>query len=138
MNAFVRIDDKEIRLRSQIYKPDYLIVVDATLMRGFDVFEGLKPDGIAVVNEKKGIGMPELTDNQKVYSIPANKIALEIIGRPLGNTTLLGAFSAATGEFNIDGLEEAIDGRFSGQIAALNKKAAREGYNYITQKYDIK
>jgi pyruvate ferredoxin oxidoreductase gamma subunit len=91
MNAFIRMDDSEIRLRTQIDKPNYILVVDSTLMRGFDVFSGLKDGGIALVNEKEGVSMPSV-DNAKVYSVPANEIAMEIIGRPLGNTTLLGAF----------------------------------------------
>ncbi len=42
MNAFVRVDNKPVRLRSQIYEPDYVIIVDSTLMRGFNCFSGLK------------------------------------------------------------------------------------------------
>lgn len=135
MNAFVRVDDKEIRLRSKVYKPDYVIVVDATLMRGYNVFDGLKPDGIAVINEKEDVEVPDTKDKQKVYSVPATKIAQEVIGRPLGNTTLLGAFAAATGEFDLKGLNEAIDKRFPEKLAEVNKKAAERGFNYIKEKY---
>jgi pyruvate ferredoxin oxidoreductase gamma subunit len=138
MNAFVRIDDKEIRLRSKVYNPNYLIVVDATLMRDYDVFEGLDENGIAVVNERKGIQIPESTNNQKVYSLPASKIALDIIGKPLANTALLGAFSAATDEFGMEGLEEAIDKRFAGEIAKKNKQAAQKGFDYIKENYKVK
>lgn len=137
MNAFVRIDDKEIRLRSKVYHPDYLLVVDATLMRGFNVFEGLKSNGIAVISEREGMEVPKVEKAQKVYSVPANKIAQRIIGRPLGNTTLIGAFAAATGEFNLEVLEEAIDKRFSKDLAELNKKAAKEGFEYIKEHYKL-
>lgn len=137
MNAFVRIDDKEIRLRSKVYYPDYLIVVDGTLMRGFNVFEGLKPEGVAVINEREDIEIPKLENGQKVFSVPANKIAQDIIGRPLGNTTLLGAFAAATGEFKLDVLEEAIDKRFREDLAELNKKAAKEGFDHVKKHYKL-
>ncbi|RJP27978.1 MAG: pyruvate ferredoxin oxidoreductase [Candidatus Omnitrophota bacterium] len=129
MNAFVRIDTKPVRLRSQIYEPDFVIVVDATLMRGFNCFSGLKSKGVAIINE--GEELPKLGVAQKVYSVPANEIALKTIGRPLGNTALLGAFSAATGEFELDYLLDAIKKRFPGKIAEKNLEAARQGYDYI-------
>jgi len=108
MNAFVRVDSKPVRLRSQIYDPDYLIIVDATLMRGFNCFSGLKDKGVAVINKKEGVELPNLKATQKAFVVPANDIATEYIGRPLGNTALLGAFCAATGELKIEDLFEAI------------------------------
>ena len=136
MNAFIRIDDKEIRLRTQIDEPDYVLVMDSTLMRGFDVFSGIKKGGIALIDEKEGVAMPSV-DGAKVYSIPANEIAMEIIGRPLGNTTVLGAFVAATGEFELEHLETAILNQFAGKagVGEKNVQAARRGFEYFKEKY---
>jgi pyruvate ferredoxin oxidoreductase gamma subunit len=134
MNAFVRVDDRPIRLRSQIYEPDYIIIVDSTLMRGFDCFAGLKPDGVAVVNEREGMEVPKVKGKQKIVIVPANKIAQEVIGRPLGNTTLIGAFAAATKEIDLVAISEAIKERFQGKIADLNIEAAKRGYDFIKQK----
>jgi len=53
VTAFTRLSDKKIRLRSQIYEPDYVIVQDATLVSAVDVTAGLKPDGIVIVNSEK-------------------------------------------------------------------------------------
>ena len=131
MNAFVRFDEKPIRLRSQIYEPDYIIIVDSTLMRGFDCFAGFKPEGIAVVNEREGIEAPKPKGKQKIFVVPANKIAQEVIGRPLGNTTLIGAFAAATGELDLDSLTKAIKERFEGKIADLNIEAAKRGFDFV-------
>jgi pyruvate ferredoxin oxidoreductase gamma subunit len=131
MNAFVRVDSKPVRLRSQIYEPDYLIIVDATLLRGFNCFTGLKDNGIAIVNQREGVEIPKVKATQKVFVVPANEIALKAIGRPLGNTALLGAYAAATGEISLDNLIEAIKRRFSGAIQEGNIKAAQEGFNYI-------
>ena len=135
MNAYLRVDDKEIRLRTQIEKPNYVLVVDSTLMRGFDVFSGLKDGGIALVNEKEGVPMPSV-DNAKVYSIPANDIAMEIIGRPLGNTSLLGAFVAATKEIDLEHLETAILNQFASKagVGEKNVQAARRGFEYFKEK----
>jgi pyruvate ferredoxin oxidoreductase gamma subunit len=136
MNAFIRIDDKEIRLRTQIDRPDYVLVVDPTLMRGFDVFSGLRDGGVALVNAKEGTSMPSL-DNGNVYSVPANDIAMETIGRPLGNTALLGAFVAATKEVDLKHLETAILSQFAGKagIGEKNVQAARRGFEYFNSRY---
>jgi len=131
MNAFVRVDSKPVRLRSQIYEPDYVIVVDATLLRGYNCFSGLKDDGIAVVNEREGIEVPKPKAKQKIYVVPANDIALKTIGRPLGNTALLGAYAAATGEIDLDNLGEAIKKRFAGKAQEGNIEAARLGFEHI-------
>ncbi len=136
MNAYIRIDDKEIRLRTQIDEPDHILVVDSTLMRGFDVFSGLKDGGIALVNEKEGIPMPSV-ENANVYSVPANEIAMEIIGLPLGNTSLLGAFAAAAGEIKLEHLEAAILKQFESKagVGEKNVQAARRGFEYFKEKY---
>ncbi|MFH1855716.1 MAG: 2-oxoacid:acceptor oxidoreductase family protein [Candidatus Omnitrophota bacterium] len=135
MNSFVRIDDKPIRLRSQVYYPDYVLVVDPTLMRGFNVFEGMKENGIAIINVTKTTQLPQAPKGIKVYSLAATDIAVEIIKRPLGNTVLLGAFAAASGLFDLKDLNNAMEGRFGGEIAKLNQQAAEAGFNYIKENY---
>ena len=131
MNAFVRVDVKPVRLRSQIYEPDYVIIMDATLMRGFDCFAGLKENGVAIINEREGEEIPKLKLRQKVFPVPANDIALKTIGRPLGNTALIGAFAAATGEIKLETLLVAIKQRFSGKAGEANIQAATQGYEQI-------
>ena len=136
MNAFVRIDDKPVCLRSQVYNPDYLIIVDPTLMRGFDCYQGFKEDGVAVINEREGMEVPKPKGRQKVYLVPGNKISTEIMGRVLlSNTVLLGAYAAATGELGLDELIKAISKRFAdkGQkIVDMNAQAIRKGFDFVT------
>jgi pyruvate ferredoxin oxidoreductase gamma subunit len=131
MNAFVRVDEKPVRLRSQIYNPDYLIIVDATLMRGGGCFSGLKEKGVAIINEREGLELPRLKPTQKAFVVPANDIAVKTIGRPLGNTALLGAYAAATGEIKLEYLLQAIKERFSGKAQEGNLQAAKAGYDFI-------
>jgi len=131
MNAFVRVDSKPVRLRSQIYEPDYVIVVDPTLMRGYNCFSGLKEDGVAIINGKEGLELPKLKARQKVFMVPANEIALKTIGRPLGNTTLIGAFAAATNELKLDTLVEVIKKIFAGKAQEGNIQAVKQGYEFI-------
>lgn len=134
MNSFVRIDDKPIRLRSQVYYPDYVLVIDPTLMSGFNIFEGMKEGGSAVINATKTTQVPQPPKGIKVFSIPATDIANKIIKRPLGNTVLLGAFAAATGLIDIKDLAKVIGERFGADIGKLNQKAAQAGFDYIKEK----
>jgi pyruvate ferredoxin oxidoreductase gamma subunit len=131
MNAFVRVDVKPVRLRSQIYEPDYVIIVDPTLMRGFNCFSGLRENGIVILNEKEGAEFPKIKAKQKIFPVPANDIALKTIGRPLGNTALLGAYAQATQELDLNTIIEAVKKRFSGKAQEANIEAARQGYEYI-------
>lgn len=132
MNAFVRVDSKPVRLRSQIYEPDYVLVVDATLMRGYNCLSGLKEEGIVLINCKADdMNIPKVKAKQKVFVVPANDIALRVIGRPLGNTALLGAFCAATGELKLEELNDAIRHRFSEKLQEVNLKAAKEGFDFV-------
>ncbi len=130
MNAFVRVDSKPVRLRSQIYEPNFLIIVDATLMRGFNCFSGLQEDGVAVISQREGIEIPKVGAKQKVYVIPANDIAMKTIGRPLGNTALLGAFCAATEDLELEVLIDSIKKRFSGKILDANIEAIKQGFDF--------
>jgi pyruvate ferredoxin oxidoreductase gamma subunit len=134
MNAFVRVDSKPVRVRSQIYEPDYVIVVDNTLMRGYNCFSGLKENGIAIVNGAEGIELPKLKATQKAFSVPANAIAEETIGKPLGNTALIGAFAAASGEIKLETFMEVLKNRFSDKILEGNLRAAQKGFEFIKNK----
>ena len=135
MNAFVRVDSRPVRLRSQIYEPDYVLIMDHTLMRGFNCFSGLKDEGVAIINGKpEAVQSPKVKTKQRVFVIPANDIALKHIGRPLGNTALLGAFCAATGELTLDELIAAIKHRFAAKLQEANIKAAQEGFDLIKNK----
>jgi pyruvate ferredoxin oxidoreductase gamma subunit len=134
MNAYVRVDSQPVRLRSQIYEPVYVIIVDPTLTRGFNCFSGLKENGIVIINEKEGAELPKVNARQKIFAVPASEIAVKTIGRPLGNTALLGAFAAATQEFELEGLLEAIKKVFASKIQAGNIEAAKQGFDFIKNK----
>jgi len=128
VTAFARLSDKKIRLRSQIYEPDYVIVQDATLISAVDVTAGLKPNGIVIVNSEKSAEDVGLDAGIDVRTIDATGIALDIIGRPIVNTTLLGAFAGATGEISIDSIKQSVLARFPGKIGEVNVQAAEKAY----------
>ncbi|MDD3406834.1 MAG: pyruvate ferredoxin oxidoreductase subunit gamma [Methanomicrobium sp.] len=129
VQAFVRFDDRKIRLRSQIYEPDYIIVQDSTLIKDVDVFGGLKQGGIAIINTEKDI--PNVPAGIRLVKIDATRIALEVLGLPIENTTLMGAFAAATGEIEMDALKEALRERFPANLAEKNINAAQTAYDLV-------
>jgi len=108
--------------------------MDPTLMRGFNCFSGLKDDGVAIINDKDITSLPKLGANQKAFAVPANEIAMKTIGRPLGNTALIGAFCAATGELALGELLEAIKKRFSGKAMEGNIESAKQGFEFVKNK----
>lgn len=131
VQAFVRLGDEPIRIRSQVYTPDYVIVQDVTLLSAVDVLKGLKPDGTVLINVEKGTEELALDTGARVYAINATEIALEVIGRPVPNTTLLGAFAAISGEVSVDALQESVRQRFSGKPGEANARAVAQAYEFI-------
>ena len=63
--------------------------------------------------------------------IDATKLALEVLGVPITNTTLMGAFAAASGEISLEALEEAVRERFHGSLAEKNVAASRKAFDLI-------
>jgi pyruvate ferredoxin oxidoreductase gamma subunit len=134
VQSFVRISDSAIRARNQIYEPDYLIVQDATLIGAIDVTRGLKPGGLVIVDTEKTPAELGLKVNGTVLTIPATKIALEIIGRAVQNTTLLGYFAGVTGLITFEGVKHAIEERFPGMIGRKNVAAAEKAFGLVSSK----
>jgi pyruvate ferredoxin oxidoreductase gamma subunit len=132
MNAFLRFDQNPIRLRSQIYNPDYMIVIDPTLIEAEQCFDNLKDNGKAIVAVRENTNINH-KQNIAISSLPAEKIAMEIIGRPFANTVLLGAFSKATGEVKLDSILKSVGVRFKSKPAILDKniEAVKKGYESV-------
>ena len=111
IQAYSRISSEPIRLREQIYEPDYLIIQDASLIESdATVLAGLKHCK-AVIIDSENLDWP-MFKKIKVLSIPATKISLEIIGKPFINTSLVGAFAAVSGLISIESLKKAIENKF--------------------------
>jgi len=130
VQAFVRFNDKKIRLRGQIYEPDYIIVQDSTLIHDVNVFLGVKKGGIVIVNTEKKPDF-KVPEGVKLITIDATSIALKTLGLPITNTTLMGAFAAATGEIQFGALENALKHRFPGEMATKNIAAAKTAFDFV-------
>ena len=134
MNAFVRLDDSKVQLRSRVHAPDYILVVDPSLAASsdFGVFDGLKADGLAIVNYAGDLAELAGRTAAKIVTVPASEISLEILGQDRANVPLLGAFAAATGEVKIESLEKAIVQNFGeGKVATKNVEAVRRAYDLV-------
>ena len=133
VQAFVRIDDKKIRVREDVRHPGYLIVQDENLLETVPILDGLKPDGLIVVNSERKAEDLQLKTTAAVETIPATEIALEIIGRPIPNAIMIGAFCTITGLVSLDAVQEAIMEKFPGRVGE-NNVAALERACEIMQK----
>ena len=94
ITAYNRISSNPITIHSNIYEPDYVVVVDDTLLKSVDVTSGLKTDGALVINTTKSAD--DLKKDLKsytgeVYTIDARKISEEALGRYFPNTPMLAA-----------------------------------------------
>ncbi|MFA5076054.1 MAG: pyruvate ferredoxin oxidoreductase subunit gamma [Patescibacteria group bacterium] len=134
VEAYCRISDQPISLRSQIYQPDFLIIQDPSLISDPRTLNGIKQQAIVIINSEKELNNLNLSKNIKVFTIPATSLALEILGKPIINTALLGAFAAATNLISLKALEQAISEKFNEknkELAAKNIRLAQKAYNYV-------
>jgi pyruvate ferredoxin oxidoreductase alpha subunit len=135
--SFCRVDDKPIRVREPVMRPDVLIVQDPTLLHQVNVFEGADADVLLLINSghpAAELGIEDFTRRLRpdaVQTVPATELALQHVGRPVPNAALLGGFAALTGLVSIDAVEAAIRDRFSGPIAEGNAAAARAAYDAV-------
>lgn len=107
--AFVRIDDRDIRRMTNITHPHCVMCIDPTLSRSVDVFGGLRPGGAWIQATDKPISELVVPDAVATLGvIDAVRLALEIFGRPITNTLMLGALARATGIVSLDGLKRAL------------------------------
>lgn len=119
MKAFARISDEPIYVHSGVTSPGIVAVIDPTLLDTVDVTEGLREDGILLVNTNlppSDIRKKLNFNKGKVYTVDASKIALETIGLPLPNTSILGALVKVTALIKLEELEERIKDKFLKKI----------------------
>jgi len=124
--SFVRISDKPIVIREQIYEPDYAIIFDPSLIKLVDASKGVKKTVIVNTSEKI----------KKGFSQDVTSKAIKIFGKPIINTLILGTFAAFTGVVKLDSLLKAIEQKFAGkpELIEKNKKAVKEAYEEAKRK----
>jgi len=131
--AFTRYSDRKIRTRTQIEHPDYVIVQDPTVVGAVDVLAGIKDDGLVIVNSEDKPEDIGLKTKARMMTVPAFKIAREILGRPIPNSVLMGAFAAATGEISLEAIKRGCQRRWPGKIGEKNAEAAETAYKWVKE-----
>ena len=128
--AFDRISDKEpIRVRAEITEPDTVVVLDSGLISIVNVSSGLKEDGIIIVNTRRSLEdiSDEFGNKRGLAVVDATKIARELLGVNIVNTTMLGALLRATGVVKLESLSEPLEDRF-GRLAERNINAMKRAF----------
>ena len=128
--AFCRLDDQPIRVRSRITDPDYVIVQDATILDEVDVEEGLKADGLVMINTDKDVSQLGLK-TQNALTTSAEDLARRILGRPIINTALLGTFAALSKELSLESVLKAVRSKFPGELGEKNARVVTESYRQV-------
>ena len=120
ITAYNRIGNTPIRIHSNIYEPDYVVVVDDSLLEAVDVTAGLKPDGAIVINTtKSGKELKTLLNGYSgdVYTIDARKISLETLGKYFPNTPMLAAIVKVSGVIEEKDFLADMEGSFKHKFA---------------------
>ena len=130
--AFTRIDNKRIYRKTQVYEPDYVVVLDEGLLESVNVVEGLRPGGVVVVNTARKPEDVDVGVDTKLATVDATSVALEILKRPATNSAILGALARATEIVKIESIEKGImqvfGDRLGEKVGERNAKAAREAH----------
>ncbi|MGL4207755.1 MAG: 2-oxoacid:acceptor oxidoreductase family protein [Candidatus Adiutrix sp.] len=130
VTAFLRISDKPIRIREKVYTPNVVVVLDPTVMNVTRVDAGLKDDGLLLINSThtgKDI-CEQYGFKQKVVTVDALNIALEILKVPITNTVMMGALSKAVGVATPPDVKEPLLNRFGPALAPRNQAAFERAY----------
>jgi 2-oxoacid:acceptor oxidoreductase gamma subunit (pyruvate/2-ketoisovalerate family) len=138
--TFVRISDKPIRLRNQVYAPDHLVILDASLIQYYDVLQGLKEGAIILVNTDRDIADFNFPDQFRPVAVNAARIAadhkLGSITQPIVNTAILGALAKATGLVSLESVVAAIKEDVPVKQEA-NAQAAIDAYNEVMAPVEV-
>ncbi len=133
VQAFNRVDSREpVRIRADINQPDYVVVLDPSLLGKVNVTSGLKNEGKVIVNTRKTAAeiKSEFGIKYPVATINATKIAREVLGVPIVNTTMLGAVIKVTGVVDKKSTHDPLNKRF-GRLGDRNIKAMETAYDQV-------
>lgn len=135
VTAYTKIDDKPIWDRSEITEPDYVIVLDSSLMAVVNITEGLKENGMVLVNTERKPEEIDLGNSFRIATVDATVIAIsQGLGSksaPIVNSAILGAFSKASGEVGIKSIEASIY-KMAPAKHKENATAALEAYEKVS------
>ncbi len=134
VEAFLRLDQEKIYVRSEITRPDHIVVLDATLTEVMDVTTGLKENGWIIINSNKSPSEFSFSKDFQLACVDASRIATDLrLGSksaPIVNTAICGAFAKCTKLVSLGAVIEAIKEEVPVKADA-NQQAAEIAFNSI-------
>ena len=129
VQSFTRVSDQPIRLRTGIREPDVAVVLDPSLILVGGALSGLKQHGMIVINTRKSIAeiKKEFSITARTAVVDASKIAHQMLGIPITNTTMIGALVKASRIVNMESLLDPLHHRF-GRIAEKNIRVCQRAF----------
>jgi len=141
LRAYNRVSTTPLRMHCPVLKPGIVAVVDATLLDGINVIEGATDEAVIIVNSSKEPGQIrkklKAKPGQKVFTVDATRIALDCIGRPMPNASMVGALAKVSGVVGIDQILEDVKKsfgkKFSQKIIDGNLESVRRGFEEVRE-----
>ena len=135
VRAFARISEKEIHLRSEIYNPDIVIVLDESIMGLVDILKGLKKNGTILINSTTKPGDFDFSKNYYIATVDATGIAIKhdilVGGIPVVNTPILGAIPKVLDRVTLTSIQNVIRNKWKGELRDKNVKATNDSFNRV-------
>ena len=131
--SYTRISKEPIHIRSLIYNPDIVVLLDVSLLETINVTEGLKPKGTIIINSNKSPKDLKIKGNFNIHTVDASSVALKLFKKDIVNTAMLGAFAKVTNQVTLESLDKGIEERFENKIKLiqLNKQAIKAVYEKV-------
>jgi pyruvate ferredoxin oxidoreductase gamma subunit len=131
VGGFLRFGDRPIRDTHQISEPDCVVVLDPFIGKSPAVFEGLKEEGIAIINTPRQTFERWPNGLKTLGLVDATALALEEMGRAVVNTCMMGVFAKVTGWVGLDSVLSSLEMHFEGALLQKNSALAARGYEGV-------
>jgi len=135
VRAFARISDEEIHLRSEVYSPDIVIVLDESIIGIVDVLKGLKKGGKILINTTKEPEDFDFSNKYQVATVDATGVAIKhdilVGGIPVVNTPILGAVPKILDRVTLPSIQAVIKNKWKGEGGEINVKATQDAYDSV-------
>lgn len=132
--AFLRVDREPITIRSKVYSPNVVIVMDFNLFKMVKPLDDIQPDGTALIDyapKRAELPMGILEKVDRLFTVDASRVAQEIYGKtaiPITNVVIAGAYCAAQNDISLESIYKALPDFFSKDKLEINRKAAKIGF----------
>ena len=133
VRAFARISEEEVHLRSEIYNPDIVIVLDESIMNVVDVLKGLKDNGKILINTTKKPKDFAFSKKYNVATVDATGIAIKhdikVGGIPVVNTPILGAIPRILDKVTLPSIKAVVKDKWKGELSDKNVAATQDAHD---------